>query len=55
MRNMLPSPGFTQSVQNARTGHEQQDLGPYYPTSTYYATTAAAEQALGCPAKGAGR
>lgn len=55
MRNMLPSPGFTQSVQNARIGHEQQDLGPYYPTSTYYATTAAAEQALGCPAKGAGR
>lgn len=48
MRNMLPDPAFGQSIQRARIGHEQQDLGLYYPRGTYYPTPAAAERALGC-------
>jgi hypothetical protein len=47
MRNMLPSPNFTQSVQNATAGHEPSDMGPYYPSSQY--TTTAAVESLGCP------
>ncbi|HEV3129230.1 MAG TPA: hypothetical protein VGY32_09625 [Solirubrobacteraceae bacterium] len=38
MRNMLPAPGFKRAIQNARVGHEQQDLGAYYPTGRYYAS-----------------
>lgn len=47
MRNMLPSPGFTQAIQNVQVGHEQQDMGAYYPAGRYYSTTAAFE-ATGC-------
>jgi hypothetical protein len=47
MRNMLPSPSFTQSVQDARVGHEALDMGPYYPSVSY--TTAAGVERLGCP------
>jgi hypothetical protein len=38
MRNMLPSPGFKQAIQNVRVGHEQQDMGAYYPAGRYYAS-----------------
>jgi hypothetical protein len=48
MRNMLPSPGFAQSIQDATPGREPSDMGPYYPQSQY--TTTAAVAALGCPA-----
>ena len=34
-RNMLPAPSFRHSVQLARYGHEQHDLGPYYPQASY--------------------
>lgn len=50
MRNMLPDASFTQSVQSATRGTEQQTLGPYYPVGTYYATAKAFEDALGCHA-----
>ena len=50
MRNMLPSPGFAQAVQNASYGTEQQTLGAYYPVGTYFATPTAFEQQVGCPA-----
>jgi hypothetical protein len=46
MRNMLPSPSFTQSIQEAAVGHEQADLGPYYPVIQY--TTTAAVERMGC-------
>lgn len=50
LRNMLPDPSFTQAIQNARPGTEEQTLGEYYPRGTYYATTADFER-LGCPAQ----
>ena len=37
---------FANSVQAARYGQEAQDMGPYFPATTY--TTAAAVRALGC-------
>jgi hypothetical protein len=46
MRNMLPAPSFTDSVQAARYGHEPQDMGPYFPTTSY--STVGAVAALGC-------
>ncbi len=46
MRNMLPAPSFVDSVQAARYGHEAEDLGPYFPATSY--STAAAVQASGC-------
>jgi hypothetical protein len=46
LRNMLPAPSFSNSVQAARYGHEAQDMGPYFPATHY--TTAAAVKALGC-------
>jgi hypothetical protein len=45
-RNMLAAPGFRQSVQRARYGHEQTDLGAYYPRTRYLTVPQA--QALGC-------
>jgi len=47
VRNMLPAPTFRQAIQNVRIGYEAQDMGPYYPTTTY--TTTAAFAAKGCP------
>ena len=35
MRNMLPDPTFTNAIQFAHYGSEQQDLGAYYPTGCY--------------------
>jgi hypothetical protein len=46
IRNMLPSPSFSQSIQGAAVGHEQADLGPYYPVAQY--TTTAAVERMGC-------
>jgi len=49
-RNMLPDPGFAQSIQSARYGHEAADLGPYYP-ATRYLSKAQAEaliETMGC-------
>jgi hypothetical protein len=46
LRNMLPAPSFSRSVQSARYGHEAQDMGPYFPTTRY--STVAAVEALGC-------
>lgn len=48
MRNMLPSPGFAQAIQNASVGTEQQTMGAYYPTGTYYATPSSFDAAVGC-------
>ncbi|HVT64155.1 MAG TPA: hypothetical protein VHD81_03310 [Mycobacteriales bacterium] len=45
-RNMLPDPSFRHSVQLARYGHEQHDLGRYYPLA-YYRTLAEVSR-LGC-------
>jgi hypothetical protein len=38
LRNMLPDPSFTQAIQDVPPGSntEQQVLGPYYPTGTYF-------------------
>ncbi len=38
-RNMLPDPGFTNSIQNATLGSEVHDLGAYYPAATYMSVT----------------
>jgi hypothetical protein len=48
MRNMLPSPGFAQAIQNAQPGTEHKTMGAYYPSSRYYATPAAFQHAFGC-------
>jgi hypothetical protein len=45
-RNMLADPRFRHSIQRARYGHEQQDLGRYYPRTRYLSTAQA--EALGC-------
>ena len=47
MRNMLPSPTFTQAIQNVTPGDEIKQMGAYYPEGKYYATTADFEK-LGC-------
>jgi hypothetical protein len=39
MRNMLPDPAFTQSIQDASFGAVQADMGPYYPSTTYSSGT----------------
>jgi hypothetical protein len=46
VRNMLPAPTFLQAIQNVRLGHERQDMGPYFPATSY--ATAAKVAALGC-------
>lgn len=47
MRNMLPSPRFTQAVQNTQVpGDEKAVMGPYLPRSTY--STTADFAARGC-------
>jgi hypothetical protein len=38
MRNMLPDQGFSQAIQRAQIGTEQQTMGAYYPTTTYMST-----------------
>jgi hypothetical protein len=38
-RNMLPDPGFTNSIQNATPGSEVHYLGAYYPAATYMSVT----------------
>ena len=45
-RNMLPDDSFIHSIQAARYGHEREDLGAYYPDTTYMTTKQA--EALGC-------
>jgi hypothetical protein len=50
MRNMLPDPSFTQSVQAADQGTERATLGPYYPLVTYFPTAADFEAAIDCTA-----
>jgi hypothetical protein len=52
MRNMLPAPGFSQAIQNVQPGHEQAEMGPYFPVSRYYQTKTDFER-LGCPASAA--
>ena len=52
MRNMLPAPGFAQAIQNVQPGHEQAQMGPYFPLSRYYQTKNDFER-LGCPASAA--
>jgi hypothetical protein len=51
-RNMLPDPGFTQSIQMARAGNEAATMGDYFPMSRYFATRRAVE-AFGCANVGA--
>lgn len=46
LRNMLAAPDFTRSIQAARYGHERDDLGRYYPTTTY--RTRSQVEAWGC-------
>jgi hypothetical protein len=48
LRNMVPDPSFTHSIQRAEVGTEKATLGEYYPESTYFRTTKSFE-ALGCP------
>jgi hypothetical protein len=48
VRNMLPSAGFQNAIQDASSADLQTQLGAYYPQGTY--TTTSAFQALGCPA-----
>jgi hypothetical protein len=48
MRNMLPSAGFAEAIQNAQPGAEQQTMGDYYPQGSYYATPSDFEQQVGC-------
>jgi hypothetical protein len=48
MRNMLPDPSFTNAIQNARFGSEQQDLGSYYPAGCYM-TAASFDAGTRCP------
>jgi hypothetical protein len=50
LRNMLPDPGFSGAIQNARQGTEQQTMGAYYPVGRYYPTVSAFEQ-TGCKQK----
>jgi hypothetical protein len=50
-RNMLPAPGFRYSVQAARPDHEAADMGPYFPSLEYVATTENFERNFGCPAR----
>ena len=47
IRNMLARPGVAGTIQATRAGHENEDLGIYYPHATYTSTSAA--QDLGCP------
>jgi hypothetical protein len=35
-RDMLPSPGFSEAIQNATYGTEQKTMGDYYPTARYW-------------------
>ena len=48
MRNMLPDPGFTNSIQSARYDQLSSDLGDYFPVTSY--TTASEFASRGCPA-----
>jgi hypothetical protein len=48
LRNMLPSPGFAEAVQNAKPGAEQQTMGAYYPQGRYYQAPGDFEQQVGC-------
>ncbi|MFE6858823.1 hypothetical protein [Nocardia sp. NPDC057668] len=47
VRNMMPAPGFTESIQNLTRGSEAAGMGPYYPGGEYYRTVADFE-ATGC-------
>ena len=51
-RNMLPNPGFTQSIQMATAGGEAATMGDYFPTSRYFANRRAVER-FGCANAGA--
>lgn len=48
LRNMLPSPGFREAVQNVDPGSEREQMGRYYPRARYYASPQAASRAIGC-------
>ena len=48
IRNQLPAPDFTESVQSAELGHEQETMGPYYPSSQYYATPEDFDRTVAC-------
>ena len=45
-RHMLPDPSFTQAIQNVSYGHEQSQMGAYYPTGRYFADWQAVAKAL---------
>ena len=45
-RNMLPDPGFAESIQRARPDHEAETMGDYFPQSAY--TSKSGFQARGC-------
>jgi hypothetical protein len=46
-RHMLPSPGFTRSIQAATADHEAETMGDGFPVSRYFAD-AKAYESLGC-------
>jgi hypothetical protein len=48
MRNMLPSAGFGQAIQNSAPGTERRTLGVYYPVGRYFATPEAFTARVGC-------
>lgn len=48
MRNMLPAPDFTHSIQNASTGTEAETLGPYLPKSRYFPSPGAFDRRHRC-------
>jgi hypothetical protein len=50
-RNVIPSKGFKQAIQNVTTPYNAAKvMGRYYPRGTY--TSKAAFQKLGCPKAG---
>lgn len=48
LRNMLPSSGFREAVQNVEPGKEREQMGRYYPRARYYSSPQEASRAIGC-------
>ena len=48
VRHLLASPDFAEALQHVEPGHEEAQMGDYYPRGTYYANSAVVER-LGCP------
>lgn len=47
-RNVLSDPAFRESVQAARTDHEQEDMDDYYPDMKYFASSEKFSHEVGC-------